>query len=113
MAVYSGVPAVLTPIGASDTTLLNPASGNSFELYAGVVHNTGATVLAVEIFLGSDAISAAGERVFSASLEGGETRRVPPVTVRPGYYLIGLADSAGINFYGTYARRTGTDMGLS
>lgn len=112
MAVYSGVPAALTAVAITDTTLLNPAALNSYELYAGFMHNTSAGVLTVELFLGADAVSASGERVYSDSISAGETVRIPSITVQPSYYLIGKASGAGINFYGTYARRTGTDTGL-
>lgn len=111
--IYSGVGFGPNVVGTSDATVLNPAAGNSFEMYAGVLHNTGATVVTVELFLSDDGTSAAGERVFVYALSAGETKRIPPITVMPTEFLLSKADVTGASIYGTYTRRTGADVGLA
>lgn len=110
MTIKSGQQIGIVGIAATDTTLTNASVGQSREVYSGILHNTGSVDRTIEIFLSADASSAAAERIFFDSVAPGQTMVIPPVVIQAGYYLIGVGSGTGVNFYGAYTLRTGTDI---
>lgn len=110
MPIKSGQQITLTALGATDATIIQAAAGTSVEIYTLTLHNTGSTGRTVEIFLSADATSAAAERVAYEYVDANQTKSIRPVTVAATQYLIGKASGTGINVYGTYTLRNGTDV---
>ncbi len=80
-------------VGSGDTTLLNPTSGRAM-ITLGSLHEQTGNTETVDLYISSDATSAAGERIDSLSFAANETK-VPSslqgMAVPSGYYLIGNA----------------------
>lgn len=101
----------ITAIGATDTTILNPSTGQTFDVYELYAHDRSGSGTTLEIFLSSDATSAAGERVRYVSIGANETKTLEGLTVPAGYYLIGKAGAADrINITGKYTFRDGSNV---
>ena len=76
----------------TDTTLLHPTAGRAFVSVASL-HEQTAAVETLELFISTDATSAAGERIDLLTFAASETKS-PGSLIRgipSGYYLIGKA----------------------
>jgi len=100
----------LVAIAAADTTIANPSTGTTFEIYQLYVHDRGGAGGTLEVFLSSDATSAAAERVRYISVGVNETKTIEGLTIPAGYYLIGKAAATGLNVTGKYTYRDGSSV---
>lgn len=106
-----GDSAGIVAIAAADTTIANPETGTAFDIYEFYAHDRSGSGTTLEIFLSSDATSAAGERVRYVSIGANETKTLEGITVPAGYYLIGKAGAAdSINITGKYTYRDGSSL---
>lgn len=111
MAIRSGQQIDRTELSAAtDSTVTNPSSGASHEVYSLLVHERGGSSAVVDLYLSSDANSAAAERVDRLSLGANETKSFKPVVVAAGQYLIMQSDVANVNYHGAYTLRNGGDV---
>lgn len=106
-----GGAAGVVAIAATDTTIANPGAGTTFDVYEFYAHDRSGTGTTLEIFVSSDAASAAGERVRYVSIGANETKTLEGLTVPAGYFLIGKAGAADrINITGKYTYRDGSSV---
>ena len=110
MSVKSGQIIGPTAIAATDTTILSAsAAGVTREIYSATIHNTGGTTTTVEVFVSADATSATAERVCYLSLGANEQKDVGQFGVPATYYVVAKASATGLNFYGLYTQRDGSN----
>lgn len=100
----------LVAIAAADTTIANPATGTTFDVYDLYVHDCGGVGGTIEIFLSSDATSAAAERVRQSVVGANETKALIGLVIPSGYFLIGKALATGLNVTGKYTYRDGSNV---
>jgi len=114
MSIYSGRAiggaAGLVAIAAADTTLLNPGTGTTFDVYEFYVHDQGGAGATLEVFLSSNASSAAAERVRYVVAGANETKPIEGLIVPAGYFLIGKGSATGLNVTGKYIYRDGSNV---
>lgn len=110
MSIKSGqMTGRLALTSAADNTVSNPGAGATHEFYNLVVSDSAGTGMTVDLYLSSDATSAAGERVESVTLGANETKVFMPVGVLPSQYLIAKPSAAGAILHGEYIYRDGAD----
>lgn len=106
-----GGSAGLVAITNADTTIANPGTGTTFDVYELYVHDRSGTGTTIEIFLSSDATSAAAERVRYVSVGANETKTLEGLTIPAGYFLIGKAAVTDrLNVTGKYTFRDGSNV---
>lgn len=106
-----GGSAGLVAIANTDTVIANPGAGTTFDIYELYVHDRAGTGTTVEIFLSSDASSAAAERVRYVSVGANETKTLEGLTIPAGYYLLGKAAANNtLNVTGKYTYRDGSNV---
>lgn len=110
MSVKSGQVIGPTAIAAADTSILAAsAAGVTREVYSATIHNTGAATTTVEVFVSADATSATAERIAYLSLGANEQKDVGQFGIPATYVLIAKASATGLNFYGLYTQRDGSN----
>lgn len=101
----------LVAIANTDTTVLNAGTGQTFDVYELYAHDRSGSGTTLELFISSDATSAAAERVRYVSIGANETKTLEGIVVPAGYYLIGKAGTTDrINITGKYTYRDGANV---
>lgn len=109
MAITSGVPIPLATASISDSTVTSSGSGETKDVYPLIAHNIDTTRGYAELYLSTDAASAAGERIDKLVLEPDETKEFFPVVIPSGQYLI-IKSDVDVNYHGAYTLRNGGDV---
>lgn len=111
MGIKSGQMTGRIALSAADNTVSHPGGGETHEFYSLTIHDSAGTGMSVEIFLSSDATSAAGERIETLTLGVNETKSYAvPIGVKQSQYLIAKPSAVGCTLHGEYTYRDGSDV---
>lgn len=110
MAIKSGQTINKTTMSASaDNTVVSCSASETKEVYSLIFHDQLGGGATVELFLSSDAASAAGERVDNIVLGANETKASKLIGVGQSQFLI-AKPTAAINYHGAHTLRNGADI---
>jgi len=111
MAIKSGQPIDRVEMTATtDSTVVSCGASETKEVYSLIFHDHGGAGATVELFLSSDATSAAAERIDNIVIGANETKLANSISVAQSQYLIAKPSAGSINYHGAYTLRNGGDV---